>query len=171
MPKLYEIADRYALITELLDDPEKAEMVFDTLDSMEGELQDKLTSIGKLIRNFNADEEALKEESKRLKERADAAKKQAEKLENYVKFIMQKNGFKKLDTPLFKFSLKSSVSLVVTDLDQVPEHFLKPQPPKPDIAGLKKHLKQAYDEKGLEMPEELPELGVKFETKENLNIK
>lgn len=171
MPALYQVADQYANVLELLNDPEKFELLNDTLESIDALMEEKLVSIGKLRQNILSDAEALEVESKRLKERADSLKKQSEKLENYVAFTMRKHNFKKMDTPLFKFSFRKSTSLVVTDLEQVPEHFLKPQPSKPDIAGMKKHLKQMFDERGLEIPEELPELGVKFETKESLQIK
>ena len=169
--KLYEIANQYAEVLEMLDDTEKFDLINDTLDSINTGLEDKMTSIGKVRQNLLREAEALKAESDRLKERADRAKKQVEKLENYISYTMQTHNFRKLDTPLFKFSFRDSTSLVVTDIEQMPAHFLKPQPPKPDIAGLKKHLKQVYDEKGLQIPEELPELGVKFEKKTNLQIK
>lgn len=172
MMKLYEIADQYTNALENVEDSDSFELMADTLDSINSLLDDKLDSIGKLRRNYLAEAEALKNEAKFLKEKADKAEKNAEKLEKYVAFTLKKNGFAKADTGLFKFSFRKSTSLVVSDIENFPAHFLKPQPPKPDIAGLKSFIKKTYDDKGVKVPEDLTEdLGVRFETKESLQIK
>jgi isopentenyl diphosphate isomerase/L-lactate dehydrogenase-like FMN-dependent dehydrogenase len=172
MMRLYEITDRYTQALELIHDPDKYDQLNDTLESLDEPMQEKLESIGKIRQNKLAEAEALKAEADRLMERAKKAKKEADSLANYVEFTMKKHNFKKLETPLFKFSFRKSTSLVVTNIENVPEHFLKPQPPKPDVAGMKKHIKQVFEEKGLEVPEDLTDtLGVAFETKENLQIK
>lgn len=169
--KLYQITQRYQNVTDLIQDAETFEQVKDTLDALDEDLKDKLDSIGRIRLNYLAEAQMLKEEADRLKERADRAKREAEKLEQYVEYVMNQSKMDKIDTPLFKFSFRKSTSLVVTDISQLPEHFLQPQPPKADVAGLKKHLKQVYEEKGLEVPEDLPELGVQFVHKRNLQIK
>lgn len=169
--KLYEIAKQYQDALEYANDPEKFMQMVDTLDSIDENLKDKLESVGRIRQNKLAEAKALEEEAERLKERADKVKKEVGSLEKWVEYTLANANMKKIESHSFKFSFRKSTSLVVTDPEQIPEHFLKPQPPKVDVAGMKSHLKKYYEEKGLDIPEELPELGVKYETKENLQIK
>jgi isopentenyl diphosphate isomerase/L-lactate dehydrogenase-like FMN-dependent dehydrogenase len=172
MMKLYEMADQYTQALEHMQDADSYEKFKDTLDSLDEPMQDKLDNIGLLRQNKLAEAEALKAEAKRLTDRAKAAEREADALATYVEFTMRRNNFKKLETPHFKFSFRKSTALIVSDIENVPEHFLKPQPPKPDVAGMKKYIKQIFDEKGLAVPEDLTEtLGVKYENRESLQIK
>lgn len=189
MTKLYEVANDYSQALEYLMDPERFQDGLDTLESIEAGLHDKLDSMGKLRLSKLAEAKALEEESKRLKERADRAKKEAASIEGYIEITMRKNGMEKIKTPTFNFGFTVSNSLVVTDLEKLPDHFKKPQPPKPDIAGMKAHIKQKYDELGFKLVNklsppskdkynemlvtelELEDLGVQFEISEKLSIK
>lgn len=172
MMKLYEIADQYQTALTYLIENEQLADNFDTLEAIEENLNDKLDNIGKLRQAKLAQVEAIKEEAKRLRDRATSVEKEVTKLENYIDYCLRKNDLKKVASTLFTFTYRSSTALVVTDSEQIPEHFLKPQPPKPDIAGMKKYIKEYFEEKGMPVPEDLTEtLGVRFETKENLQIK
>lgn len=172
MAKLYEIASNYNQVLELLDDPERFDQLKDTLDAIDENMNDKLESVGKIRASYLAEAAMLKAEAKRLTEKAAAAEKQASNLTGYVEHVMKTNKFDKLKTPLYTFSFRKSTALVVTDEKEVPEQFLKPQPSTVDVAGLKKHLKQTYDDLGIDMPDDFTDtLGVKFEHKHNLQIK
>lgn len=169
--KLYEIASQYREALDMLSDPEKFDQLKDTLDFLDENLKDKAEAVLKHRQNLLAEAEALKNEAKRLAERAAAVEKQAEGSAKLIDYIMKKNNFKKLDAGMFKVSYRKSTALVVRDVNAVPEHFLKPQPPKVDVAGMKKHIKQIYDDRGMEIPTDLSDLGVEFEHRESIQIK
>ena len=62
--KLYELAENYNELLALLDNDEAtAEELADTLDAIEEDLNCKINSICKLMRNLEADENAFKEEA------------------------------------------------------------------------------------------------------------
>lgn len=186
--KLYEVANDYTQALEYLMDPERFQEGLDTLEAIEAGLHDKLDSMGKLRLSKLSEAKALEEESKRLKERADRVKKEAASIENYIEITMRKNGMEKIKTPTFDFGFTVSNSLVLQDLEEVPEHFIKIKR-EADIAGLKAHLKQKYEEMGYKLVSKLSakpkkdvqemlvtdldieDLGVKFEVSEKLKIK
>jgi hypothetical protein len=168
--KLYEIAEQYRVALDMLSDPEKFDQLKDTLDFLDENLKDKADAVLKHRQNLLADAAALKAEEKRLKARREQIEREAEGSAKLIDYIMRKNSFKKLEAGSFKVSYRKSTSLEVIDVNEVPEHFLKPQPPKVDVAGMKKHIKQIYDDRGMEIPEDLSDLGVKFVQKENLQI-
>lgn len=168
---LYNISQQYAEALEYIEDADSFEGIKDTLGAIEANLNDKLDNIGRIRKNKLAQAKALKEEAKELAEKAKRLEKEVEYLENWIDHSLQAAKLKKVEAGIFKFSYRKSTSLEVVDTEQVPEQFLKPQPPKVDVAGMKKHLSQVYEDNGLEVPEEIPELGVKFITKQNLQIK
>lgn len=186
--KLYQVANDYTQALEYLTDPERFQDGLDTLESIEAGLHDKLDSMAKLRQSKLAEAKALKEEAVRLKERADHATKEAASIESYIEYTMRQNGMEKIKTPMFNFGFTVSNSLVLEDMEQLPEHFIKIEK-KADIAGLKTHLKQKYEELGYKLVSklstkpkkdvqemlvtdlDLADLGVKFEVKEKLNIK
>jgi hypothetical protein len=169
--KLYQIAEQYREALEMLTDPDKFDQLKDTLEFLDENLKDKTEAVLKHRQNLLAEAAALKAEAKRLNERAAEVEKQAEGSAKLVDYIMKKNNFKKLDAGMFKVSYRKSTALVVKDVNAVPEHFLKPQPPKVDVAGMKKHIKQIYDDRGMEIPTDLSDLGVEYEHRESLQIK
>ena len=63
MSGLYELAEEWDTVAEMLYDSETDEQVIlDTLESIEGEIEDKADNYAKLIRTIKADAEVLKEE-------------------------------------------------------------------------------------------------------------
>lgn len=169
--RLHEVSDQYAHVLEHIGDPKQFEALADTLESIDAIYEEKLEQVTKSRANDLAEVAALEEEIKRLKGRADAAMKRAENKEKYIKFSLLKNNQRNVKTATYSFSFKKSTSLKVVDLEKFPKNFLKPQPPKADIAGIKKYLKETFDEKNIPCPDDLPELGLRFEHNENLQIK
>lgn len=168
---LYTITQQYADALDFIEDAETFEQIKETLDAIEANLNDKLDSIGRIRKNKIAQAKALKEEAKELTEKAKKIENEVANFEKWIDHTLRAANLKKVETGMFKYSYRTSTSLEIMDSSQIPEHFLKPQPSKVDVAGLKAHLKKSYEENGLKVPEEIPEIGVKFVTKQNLQIK
>ena len=61
--RLYELAEQWDDVYNMLEDGETDEQViFDTLQSIEGEIEDKADNYAKMIRNLQASVDVLKAE-------------------------------------------------------------------------------------------------------------
>jgi hypothetical protein len=148
--KLHEMAQYYSEVIEGIETPEQTEEAFKVLDALDVSVKEKVESIGDIITNYLADEAALKAEAKRLNERAAKHAKEAAKLQDYVKYVMEQNNFDKLDGLKYTFSFTTSESLKCTDVNLLPAKFKKIAY-SADISAMKAHLKKAYDDKGTKL--------------------
>ena len=68
--RLYELAEQWDAVFNMMEDGETDEQVIlDTLQSIDGEIEDKADNYAKLIKNIHADTEILKAEEERLYQR------------------------------------------------------------------------------------------------------
>ena len=71
MANIYEITQDLLRIQSMMDDPELDEQVLkDTMEAVEGEFEYKADGYAKVMKNMMTDVEALREEAKRMTERA-----------------------------------------------------------------------------------------------------
>ena len=187
---LYQYTDQYRAVIDMLEEEQiDPEVLFDTLDAINEDLSTKVETVGDMIREHEATKKALKEEAERLSERAKAEDRKIASLTKAVDTAMAKAGFDNLKGLKHTFQYSVSNSLICEDAKKLPRHFLKPQEPKPDIAGLKKHIAQSYEEQGYKlvtkMPakpkgnemlytdlnEDLADMGVQFNIKRELKLK
>lgn len=112
--KLYEITETIANMIEMLaeaqqnKDEDTAQACIDTLDSLEYDLSEKLERMSKIVRNYESDVKALKEEAKHLSDRAKTIERQATVLKDYMKQAMEKAGKTKVDAGIFKVSIQQN---------------------------------------------------------------
>jgi hypothetical protein len=141
--KLYELTGKYAEIQQLIEDGEDPEVLADTLDALEEAIGDKVDAIHKLIRNIQADIDALKAEEKRLAERRKVLESQQERLKAYVERELSSAGIDKVKTSIGIFGFrKAPPSIEILDISQIPAEYLIPQEPKVDKKGLLNHFKE-----------------------------
>ena len=148
--KLYELADSYKNLAELLemDEFEGNADIEQALNDIEGQLEDKVQNIVYLIKNSEADILALDAEEKRLKARKVSKKAQVDRVKDWLRSTLEQlapadKGFK-VQTALFNVSLsKPSLNNLdeSIDMDLIPERFKKVEI-KPDKVALKKALKE-----------------------------
>lgn len=142
---LYEITDEYMRLLELAEDPETDPEVFaDTLEGLQGALEDKADGYGRVIRELEAYTAGLEAEIARLTAKKRTADNSITRMKESLKSAFFATGTAKLKTELFTFSIrKNPPKVVIDDPDRLPERFLLPQPPKVDTARLKTELKEA----------------------------
>lgn len=123
--KLYEIADQYKALRELVDSGELTQdQIADTLEGMQGELVEKLTNCMRARAIMIADASAAMSESNRLKELADQANKKVESLDAYIKKNMIDVEQDKIDLGLWKLLLrKASKKLGAVDESKVDSKY------------------------------------------------
>ena len=145
MGTIYELTDAYSTVEAMLYDGETDEQVIlDTLQAIDGEIEDKADNYAKLIKNLRCDAESLKAEEERLYQR----RKSLENREKLLKSTLQANlefiGKTKFKTALFTYTVAvngGKAPLVITDnLRDIPWKFLIPQPPKVDTEAVRELL-------------------------------
>lgn len=143
--KLYELTGKYAELQAQMEDGDH-EAVTDTLESIEGAIEEKVEAIHRLYRNMQADIDALKAEEKRLSEKRKVLENEQKRLKEYTERELSAAGIDKVNTGIGTVSLRNSPpSVKVLDLDRIPEEFLTPQEPKVDKRGLLKAYKEMTD--------------------------
>lgn len=98
-----EITDNSAVIAELFSD-------------LSVSLSDKLDNSAYIVSELNTVSYALKEEAKRLNERAKHFANNADKLESLMALALEASGETKLKTDRFTFSFRKSEQVEISDL-------------------------------------------------------
>lgn len=128
--KLYELTGKYAELQALIEDGD-SEAVADTLESLEGAIEEKVDAIHRVHQNLQSDIDALKAEEKRLQERRRTLENEQKRLKEYTEEQLQKAGIKKVKTVIGTVSLrKSPPSVEILDAKLIPEEFLTYQEPR-----------------------------------------
>ena len=146
---LYELSITFQEVQNMELDPE---VMQDTLDSIEGAIENKAENIAKLIRNLESDVSAYKEEEDRLKTKRQATENKVKWLKTYLEDNMKLTGKTKFKSGMFNFSIqKNPASVNIIDERIIPEEFLIPQLPKIDKTALKDVLKNGVEVPGAEL--------------------
>lgn len=143
--KLYVIAENYKNLVDLMENEDIGiEVVKEALESVQGDLVDKLENITKFIKSIEADVEGLKAEEKRLAERRKALENKAKGLKEYMQNCMLLAETKKVKGTLFSFNIqKNPASVNVANTDNIPNEFIKEEVVvNVDKKGLKKYIEE-----------------------------
>lgn len=143
MATLYELTEEYRQLLEMMeDDSVDPEILQDTLEGVDGEIEAKADNCAKLIRELNGVASVINEEIERLKARKDVISNNADRVKKYLEKAMIDTGKRKFKTALFGFNIqKNPASVVVDQEDKIPEEYWIKQDPKLNKALLKKWLK------------------------------
>lgn len=139
---LYELTTEYQNLLELLEDGEAPEeAVSDTLEMVLADINDKAEGYGKVLKQMQADADALKAEKMRIAGKQSGIEKNIDRLRNAMLRAMQLTNQKSIKTPLFSFSTRTT-SKIFLDVpeDQLPTEFQKVTV-KADTKGIEKFMK------------------------------
>lgn len=153
MATLYELTGNYLILADMLDDPDADPItVMDTMDAIEGELDEKAENYGRIIRNLEAEAEAIRAEVDRLSRRRKTIDNNIDSLKKRLQMAMELTNRPKIDTPLFKFYIQKNAPSVVVDLDDLqdmPMEYLTYHEPTVNKAAIKDALKAGLDLRGI----------------------
>lgn len=114
--KLYEIADIYLNLIEAIENEElPEEAVADTLEAITAELEEKADNIACMMKQLNAEADAIREEEKRLAKRRQTKEKVAERCKQYLSDMLLKVGIDKVETVRNKITFRKSEPLDIND--------------------------------------------------------
>lgn len=146
MASLYELTEQYEGLRMMLYDGDvEDQVIYDTLESIDAEIEEKADNYAKILREMKLNIETLKEEEarlnvrrKRLEARADLLK---SRLEENMRFI-GKTSFK---TALFSFNIQANGGLQPLEtgmVSDIPMRFLIQPDPVPDNKKIREYLKE-----------------------------
>lgn len=127
MSNLYELTSNYETVLNMLYDEEIDEqMILDTLESIEGEIEEKADGYAKIIKELESKQKARKEEAKRLTDSAKVFENRVKALKNNLFNAMKETGKTKFATDLFSFNIAKNGGKQALTIDgDVPEEYTK----------------------------------------------
>lgn len=127
MSNIYQLANNYETVLNMLYNEEIDEqMIFDTLESIDGEIEDKADNYAKIIKELEAKQKARKEEAKRLTDSASVFENRVKALKNSLFNAMKEIGKTKFATNLFSFNIAKNGGKQALTIDgDVPEEYTK----------------------------------------------
>jgi len=121
---LYEITQEAQYLAVLLETEELTPELEQELIINQDQLQAKAVNYAKVIANYQAESDAIDQEIKRLKAMKDSREKKIDWLKESVKKAMLLSGIEKVDSPLFKLSVRRSEAVEVDLVEALPNAFL-----------------------------------------------
>ncbi len=127
MSNLYQLTNNYETVLNMLYDEEIDEqMILDTLEAIEGEIEDKADGYAKIIKELEAKQNARKEEAKRLTDSAKIFENRVKVLKQNLFNTMKSTGKTKFATDLFSFNIAKNGGKQTLTIDgDVPEEYTK----------------------------------------------
>lgn len=163
---LYDLSTDYLAALDFFTDPEQdlpIEAVNDTLEGLEGQLQEKAVNVAKVLRSMEEMANSIKQAEQQMATRRKALENRVFWLKDYLKTNMEATGIQKIESPWFRLGIQNNppsvevsndtllppeyvtVELIVPQenyeqvKDQIGTHQIKTV--KVDKAGLKEALK------------------------------
>jgi len=153
--KLYELSHEYQAIEDKLatvDNAEDAQSVTTMLDGVTSAIEDKLLAIARVVKNLDAEADAIKAEEKRLAERRGAIENNVRRLKDYAQEHMEQSGIDHAKDDLFTVALQNSPPSVQVDNESaIPEDYWRHPAPSVDKRALLDALKSGEDIPGVSL--------------------
>lgn len=139
---LFELTGQMQALLALMEDPDvDPQIVEDSLEAVSGEIEVKADGYARVRQELLATSAALKAEIDRLTARKRTIDNNIDRLMENLKNGLLAAGKPKFKTELFSFSVqKNPAKVVIDDPTLIPKDFLIFQPPKPDLAAIKKSM-------------------------------
>lgn len=141
MNTLYELTENYQHVLDLAEQLD-AEVLKDTLDSIDEAIEVKVENTAKVIKELEGKASTIDVEIKRLQDRKSTLVNNSKGIKEYLQTEMEKVGKTKIKGELFNIRIQNNpVSVNVLNETLIPEGFFVPQPAKLDKKALKDELK------------------------------
>lgn len=126
MAALHEITDKHRELMTLAEtDEDMAQAVADTMESIEGEFEDKALSLMAVVDNIGESIPAIDAEIARLTARKKTIVNKQESMKEYLRLNMEASNITKIQCPLFTITLAKGRDIVqIDDVDKIPADYL-----------------------------------------------
>lgn len=110
MANIYELTNDFLELLNMLEDEEvDEEVIMDTLESIEYEIEDKADGYAKIIKALEADVDGIQKENNRLTSRKKTYENRIKWLKQNLEMCMRATGKKKFTTDLFHLIFRRMV--------------------------------------------------------------
>lgn len=145
--KLYELTEEFLQVLNMLEDEDIDEqMIQDTLESIESEIEDKADGYAKIIKTLEADVDGIQKENDRLTARKKTYENRIKWLKENLEICMRATGKKKFTTDLFSFNIQKNGGkrklTIDVDVENIPEEYRIKQPDAVNGDKLREYLKE-----------------------------
>ncbi len=144
MMKLYEINE--AILNCI--DPETGEADPEKLDELMLMRDEKLEGLALWVKDLKAEADAIKAEETALAERRQAKERKAESIKAYLEKVL---AGQKFETSKAVCSFRKSQKVEITDLDKIPDDYLRYSAPTADKTAIKAAIKDGISIEGAEL--------------------
>ena len=142
MVSLYELKAQWMELLSLMEEGEDPEMIQNTLEGIECEIEEKADNYARIIASLSSDIDGIVKEIARLQDKKRVLENHVAYLKGNLQDAMILTGKEKFKTELFSFNLQNNpASVVIDDPTSIPSEFLIPQEPKVDKKAIKEYLK------------------------------
>jgi hypothetical protein len=143
--RLYEITNEAQYLAALLETEELTPELEAELLINQEQLQTKAINYAKVISNYQGESDAIDAEIKRLKAMKDSRDKKVTWLTESLKKAMMVSGIEKIESPLFKLSLRRSEAVEVEVPEALPVDWqVRKVMITADKVAIKKAIKEGY---------------------------
>lgn len=149
---LYELTNDWLQLMTMLEEGADEDVINDTLEGLDYEIEQKADGYARVIRNMEADIAGLKAEIDRMTNRKKVLENNITRLKANLQNSMEITGKTKFKTDLFSFNVQNNPAAVIMDeqyLENIPEEYLIPREPKLDKKKLAADLKAGVDLEGI----------------------
>lgn len=142
MASLYELTSEFLQLQQMLEDPEiDPQILADTMEAVEGELEFKADGYARIIRNMEGTITAIKAEQERLSGKKSVLESSIKRLKENLQNSMVATGKLKFKTDLFSFAIqknggKAPVIMDVTDTSELPDDLVRIKE-EPDLDAIR----------------------------------
>jgi homoserine dehydrogenase len=123
MANLYEITREALELASLLETEELTPELEQMLVINQEQLQTKAGNYAKVIANIQSDSDAIDQEIKRLKAMKDSKERAITRLKDALREAMLVSAIDKIESPLFKLSLRRSEAVEVPVVESLPKFY------------------------------------------------
>lgn len=144
---LYDLTEEYRLLLELAEDPEvNPETLEDTMEALDGEIEDKADGYAKVIKQLDVNAAALKAEEKRLCAKRTVCENNIKRMKQALQNAMEVANKPKFKTDLFSFGIqKNPAKLVIDDERRIPHDFMTQPDPVPNNKAIREALNEGFE--------------------------
>jgi len=151
---LYQITQEAQYLAALLETEELTPELEAELHINQFQLQEKASNYAKVIANYQSESDAIDAEIKRLKAMKESRDKKVTWLTESLKKAMLVSGIEKIESPLFKISLRRSEAVEVEIPEALPVDWqIKKVTITADKVAIKKAIKEGYSITGARLVE------------------
>ena len=142
---LYELTEAYKMLEDLIM---SGEDYTQALNEINDAIEVKADGYARIMKNFEAEADAIGAEITRLKERKSALEANIQKLKDNLQEAMIATGKRKFKTDLFTFNIQKNggAEPVIVDIpiEDLPDDFVIVLE-KPDLNSIRKYIKETGD--------------------------